>query len=179
MLKTPQTTCPCESHKTLLGKPCCEEIIAGARKAQSATELLRARYTAFATCAMAFITATTHLRVREEFDEAANRKWAESSTFTRLEILETVPDGEFADYVTFEAHFTRNNQRDIHHERARFECLDGEWFFVSSEILKPQTIQYDAAKPGRNQPCPCGSGRKYKKCCARTLREIMHVTETH
>ena len=22
-----------------------------------------------------------------------------------------------------------------------------------------------AAKPGRNDPCPCGSGRKYKLCC--------------
>ncbi|MCG8482885.1 MAG: SEC-C domain-containing protein, partial [Clostridia bacterium] len=20
-------------------------------------------------------------------------------------------------------------------------------------------------KPGRNEPCPCGSGKKYKKCC--------------
>jgi preprotein translocase subunit SecA len=24
-----------------------------------------------------------------------------------------------------------------------------------------------AAKIGRNQPCPCGSGKKYKKCCGR------------
>ncbi|WP_420410429.1 SEC-C metal-binding domain-containing protein [Hoeflea sp.] len=22
-------------------------------------------------------------------------------------------------------------------------------------------------KPGRNDPCPCGSGRKYKACCGR------------
>jgi SEC-C motif-containing protein len=26
-----------------------------------------------------------------------------------------------------------------------------------------------AAKVGRNDPCPCGSGRKYKQCCLRTL----------
>ena len=25
--------------------------------------------------------------------------------------------------------------------------------------------QVKAAKPGRNDPCPCGSGQKYKKCC--------------
>jgi len=24
-------------------------------------------------------------------------------------------------------------------------------------------------KPGRNDPCPCGSGQKYKKCCGRTI----------
>ncbi len=28
-----------------------------------------------------------------------------------------------------------------------------------------QTIKRDAAKVGRNDPCPCGSGKKYKKCC--------------
>ena len=26
-----------------------------------------------------------------------------------------------------------------------------------------------AAKPGRNDPCPCGSGRKYKKCCGASV----------
>ncbi len=25
-------------------------------------------------------------------------------------------------------------------------------------------------KPGRNEPCPCGSGKKYKKCCLHTLK---------
>jgi len=24
-----------------------------------------------------------------------------------------------------------------------------------------------SASPGRNDPCPCGSGKKYKKCCGR------------
>jgi len=28
----------------------------------------------------------------------------------------------------------------------------------------PQTIVSDK-KVGRNEPCPCGSGKKYKKCC--------------
>ncbi len=27
-------------------------------------------------------------------------------------------------------------------------------------------VRRAAAKVGRNEPCPCGSGRKYKKCCA-------------
>jgi preprotein translocase subunit SecA len=27
------------------------------------------------------------------------------------------------------------------------------------------TIKRDGAKVGRNDPCPCGSGKKYKKCC--------------
>ena len=30
--------------------------------------------------------------------------------------------------------------------------------------VKPQPKKSDK-KPGRNDPCPCGSGKKYKKCC--------------
>ena len=29
-----------------------------------------------------------------------------------------------------------------------------------------------AAKVGRNDPCPCGSGRKYKQCCARKQAQM-------
>ena len=30
----------------------------------------------------------------------------------------------------------------------------------------PATIRYSGPRVGRNDPCPCGSGKKYKKCCA-------------
>lgn len=33
------------------------------------------------------------------------------------------------------------------------------------EQKKSQTIVREGAKVGRNDPCPCGSGRKYKQCC--------------
>jgi preprotein translocase subunit SecA len=32
---------------------------------------------------------------------------------------------------------------------------------------KPSTVKREAPKVGRNDPCPCGSGKKYKKCCGR------------
>jgi preprotein translocase subunit SecA len=31
----------------------------------------------------------------------------------------------------------------------------------------PKTVRRDGEKVGRNAPCPCGSGKKYKKCCGR------------
>ena len=36
---------------------------------------------------------------------------------------------------------------------------------ASEERGRPQTVVRDAPKVGRNDPCPCGSGKKYKKCC--------------
>jgi len=37
----------------------------------------------------------------------------------------------------------------------------------AGEMTKVETIRRDLPKVGRNDPCPCGSGRKYKKCCGK------------
>ncbi|MFZ1980421.1 MAG: preprotein translocase subunit SecA, partial [Smithella sp.] len=33
------------------------------------------------------------------------------------------------------------------------------------DVPEAKTIKHEGAKTGRNDPCPCGSGKKYKKCC--------------
>ncbi len=38
---------------------------------------------------------------------------------------------------------------------------------LSDDIIKPETYKRNEKKVGRNDPCPCGSGKKYKKCCGR------------
>ena len=39
---------------------------------------------------------------------------------------------------------------------------------VPERESKPETVRRDAPKVGRNDPCPCGSGKKYKNCCGRS-----------
>jgi uncharacterized protein YecA (UPF0149 family) len=36
---------------------------------------------------------------------------------------------------------------------------------TSAYVQQPVPPRYQVAKVGRNDPCPCGSGRKYKFCC--------------
>ena len=38
---------------------------------------------------------------------------------------------------------------------------------TSESEVKPRPVVRDHPKVGRNDPCPCGSGKKYKKCCGR------------
>ncbi|MFK0572927.1 DUF1186 domain-containing protein [Endozoicomonas sp.] len=38
---------------------------------------------------------------------------------------------------------------------------DDDYFHISAPVIN------QAAKVGRNEPCPCGSGKKFKKCCGR------------
>jgi len=54
--------------------------------------------------------------------------------------------------------FTANIQRKKDRELAELQFVGGE----STAAPKPKLA---AKKAGRNDPCPCGSGKKYKKCC--------------
>lgn len=36
---------------------------------------------------------------------------------------------------------------------------------ISTEVVRPPSTKRDEVLPGRNEPCPCGSGKKFKKCC--------------
>lgn len=56
--------------------------------------------------------------------------------------------------------FTRNIQRKKEKELADLQFVGGDGGAASAS---KQVIR--GAKVGRNDPCPCGSGKKYKKCC--------------
>jgi SEC-C motif domain protein len=158
--------CPCGSNR--LYSECCEPFHKGAQ-ALSAEQVMRARYAAYAKMELDYIFETTHPECRKDYDANSTRTWAEQSAWDRLEILETIaggPDDENGE-VEFRAHFADAMGRTcIHHERALFEKYDGRWYFKDGIYVKPQTIKRETPKIGRNEPCPCGSGKKFKKCCA-------------
>src|SRR5262245_35237778 len=154
--------CPCGSG--ILFSECCEPIIKGTRESETAEELMRARYSAFVTHAIDFIVASTHSRTRKEIDLSFIREWSETSTWRGLEILETKEVNDNKAYVSFEAQFTQGGEDHRHRERSLFERENGQWRFVTGDELKNPTVRYETPPPVRNDPCPCGSGKKYKKC---------------
>jgi SEC-C motif-containing protein len=155
-------TCPCGSGA--LFSNCCEPIIKGTRESETAEELMRARYSAFVTHGIDFIVASTHSRTRKEIDLDYIREWSETSTWHGLQILDTRIVNDNKAYISFEARFTQRGEEQNHREKSLFEREDGEWRFVTGDELKNPTVRYEAPRPGRNDPCPCGSGKKYKKC---------------
>ena len=63
--------CPCSSGKTF--GECCGPVLAGERKAATAAELMRARYSAYAVCDVDFLFRSSGPEVRGEFDEKSAR----------------------------------------------------------------------------------------------------------
>lgn len=158
------TNCPCGSNKSF--DECCEPIIKGIANAPTAEALMRARYSAYATASIDFIQKSMHPNTRDEFDRESARKWAEESQWHGLEILNTGGGGEqdTEGTVEFVATYSQKDEVVSHHELSAFSKEEGVWTFLDGRVLN-QPFRRDQPKIGRNDLCPCGSGKKFKKCC--------------
>jgi SEC-C motif-containing protein len=158
--------CPCGTGAEL--EACCEPIIAGQRAAATAEALMRSRYSAYALERTEYLLESHDPQARADFDREATQKWAEQTEWLSLEILNTKAGGEHDDRgeVEFVARFRDDRGRELsHHERSTFVRRDGRWYFEDGELQRSPPVTRSAPKVGRNDPCPCGSGKKYKKCC--------------
>ena len=157
--------CPCGSTKTY--SDCCEPIIKGTLPAETAEQLMRARYSAYTKTEMDFVFNSTDPANREGYDHDGTRAWAENSEWLGLQIIGTTKGekGDTTGEVEFIARFKENGTLREHHENAVFKHKEGTWYFNDGMMVKPKPII--ATKVGRNDPCTCGSGLKYKKCCGK------------
>ena len=147
-----------ESYET-----CCQPYHSGAAYAPTPEALMRSRYSAYTAEAIDYLGETHHPRKREEFDEASALAWARDSEWLGLEIVLTEDAGDDEGYVEFKARYTRDGTTITHHERSRFVKIDGRWYYDDGRMLA-EPVKRAGPKVGRNDPCPCGSGKKYKKC---------------
>lgn len=145
--------CPCGS-----GRPyevCCEPLIRGEAQATTPEELLRSRYSAFALNEVDYVLAT-----QIEQDRQAVEGWSSTAKFTALRILRQ-DVGEEQAVIDFEADYESKGEKHLHKERSLFKLMEGRWLFTKGGGVPAVA----AVKIGRNDPCSCGSGKKYKKCC--------------
>lgn len=157
--------CPCKSGKSF--GDCCSEIISGGRRAESAEALMRARYTSYVTGDIGFLKTSAVKEIRDQFDEEASKAWSQAARWHGLEIVKTEGGGEKDDrgVVEFRALYTANGEFCNHHEVSTFVREKDGWKFEDGELVGETPVMREEPKTGRNDPCPCGSGRKYKKCC--------------
>ena len=162
-----EDTCPCKSGKAF--GDCCGPIIAGTVKAETAEALMRARYSSYVTGDVGFLRTSAIKEVQETFDEAASKAWSEAAEWHGLEIIRTEA-GQKDDktgVVEFRALYSANGEFCNHHEVSQFVREKDGWRFSDGELVGESPIVREEPKIGRNDPCPCGSGKKYKKCCGK------------
>ncbi len=163
-MTTPATSCPCGSGAE--ERACCAPILAGA-PAPTAVALMRSRYTAYVRGAIEHVIATHDEKNRADVDVAATTRWSRDTAWHGLEIVATERGGVDDDtgIVEFIARGITRGTPFAQRERSQFRRVDGRWYYVGGDA---RSVPASApAKPGRNDPCPCGSGQKYKRCHGR------------
>ncbi|MCU7880737.1 MAG: SEC-C domain-containing protein [Candidatus Thiodiazotropha sp. (ex Lucinoma aequizonata)] len=157
--------CYCGSCVTY--ENCCEPILDGTTKAMTAEVLMRARYSAFAAHKAEFLHQSLHPDYRHDHDIEATRRWSENAQWMNLQVVElkggTETDEEGS--VEFIATYKEKGVVRPHHEISRFLKQDGDLYFVDGQLVPPKPEMRKQPKVRRNEPCPCGSGKKFKKCC--------------
>ena len=157
--------CPCGSGKTYAD--CCGAYIDGRARPPTAEALMRSRYSAYVMKEIDYLVRTT--APAERTDGSGSREWAEKADWQGFELIRTEGgrEDDRAGTVEFVARYTMDGVEHQHHEISRFRKIEGRWYFQRGKVVGPPPIVNTEKKPEPNDPCPCGSGRKYKKCCGR------------
>lgn len=151
--KSDMNTCPCGS--TQFFSDCCEPYLLGLNKPAQPEQLMRSRYSAYSLANIEYIQKTMQKKAAQQYDAASAREWAKSVTWLGLTVIDASTPHNNTGTVTFFARFCENHINRFIYEKSIFEKIDGDWFYTDGNTPKLM----------RNDPCPCGSQKKAKRCC--------------
>ena len=156
-------TSPCPCGSSLLLGQCCGPYLAGHAAPPTAEALMRSRYAAFQLRNAEYVKDTWDPVNRPKqlsFDQ-------DERTWSSLEIVNAIGGGEQDErgVVEFKAKYELGEDTYLLHEVSRFSRHGGRWGYLDGTFAYHGKIAHQG-KILKNAPCPCGSGKKYKKCCA-------------
>jgi len=152
------SACPCQSGEAF--SDCCAPYISGEQLPKTASLLMRSRYTAYVLANINYLQETTLPSMRARYDFASLKQWAEDSEWLSLDVHSEDTEGDAA-RVCFTARYRQKGDIFNHSEDSQFIREQNRWFFSQGKDYTPPATK----NLGRNDPCNCGSGKKFKKCC--------------
>lgn len=146
----PMGSCPCGNSEAY--SACCQPYHEG-KPAPTPEHLMRSRYCAFALKLTDYLQATWHSSTRPQtLDLTGSPRWA---SLRVLSASESGSEGR----VHFRAIYRADRGWGYLEEESTFVREGGHWYYIGGDTTEGML------KPGRNEPCPCGSGKKHKVCC--------------
>jgi SEC-C motif domain protein len=138
-------------------------LLAGQRSAATAEELMRSRFTAHVAKDFPYLHRTYAPTAKLPFKPESDPS---TLAWSRL-VIHTHEPGPNPDtaFVDFTAFHVESGREFPAQEKSEFHRIDGRWLYARTVRSGPAPIKSSAPKVGRNDPCPCGSGKKYKHCC--------------
>lgn len=156
MTSLTQNLCLCNSK--LSYADCCEKLHASSAQATTPEQLMRSRYVAYALKNAKYVYQTYAKEKQPENPIKEIADFANSCRFSNLDVIAAEHNDKTGVVEFCVSYFYQNLYCQLH-EKSRFVKEDGLWRYLDGDIFPTTDI-----KVGRNDECPCGSGKKYKKC---------------
>lgn len=167
--------CPCGSNISF--QQCCCLLINQETCAQSPEQLMRSRYSAYATEAADYIYQTYAQASRALQSITDISAWAKETKWLKLTINAASDYTELNDQnavnadnkeqhlptVCFSAYYQHHGEYFLMKETSRFVVEKGQWRYLDGEVSNNEAL----IAPKRNQACFCDSNKKFKQCCGR------------
>ena len=153
--------CPCGSSKNY--NQCCEPFITAIKLPHTPEELMRSRYSAYTRANIDYIANTMKAPANLDFNPVEAKSWAAEVKWLKLEVVAATQD-ENEGTVEFIAQYSHEGKKYVLHEVSLFRRDDNQWYYVDGNGPESKPITR-TTKIARNDPCSCGSQKKYKKCC--------------
>ncbi len=125
----------CSCNSNLEFSVCCEPLLKSKKKAETAEQLMRSRYSAYVNADINYILNTHHKSTRPTKDRKNILNWTKSVQWVKLEIIKTEKgmQNDNVGYVEFKAFFMEKGKLECIHENSRFIKENGLWFYISGE----------------------------------------------
>ncbi|MFD2166894.1 YchJ family protein [Thalassotalea euphylliae] len=152
--------CPCCSGNAY--QNCCLPFISGDSVPDTPEQLMRSRFSAYASAEAKYIIDTYSIEQRAAHTLDDISAWAEENKWIKL-IIHSTDYLSAPSTVEFSAFYINQGNLIEMRECSNFVKQQGSWRYQDGDIIKHDIIQ----KLARNDVCPCNSGKKYKKCCGK------------
>ncbi len=143
---------------------CCQPFHQHIKKPSTAKTLMCSRFTAYAMHNSDYLFETWVKAKRPKEINFSKDK----AEWTKLEIINTKKgcDKDSKGIVEFKAYYLLDGEEHVMHEISRFEKQSGRWLYLDGLVNSVSKIG-QTENQGRNAPCSCGSGKKFKRCCGK------------
>ena len=155
--------CYCCSNK--LFSQCCQPFVEGMHLPQTAEQLMRSRFTAYAIHRYDYVLNTYSREKRSKLSASQLEESAAGAVWFALSVMpsQTVSLDNESDMVEFTAYYFEGKSLFQLHETSSFIKEEGSWRYHDGVLAD----DCGKVKYGRNLPCLCNSGKKFKQCCGK------------
>jgi SEC-C motif-containing protein len=158
--------CYCGSSQTF--EQCCHKVISGVNKASSPGQLMRSRCSAYTIKNAQYLFDTTAKAQQTEQLLGEISQWANQTTWLKL-VVHHAAENKSVDFdnkhpptVNFSAWYLHDKKYYQMTELSSFVIENEQWKYSTGESLTHNELPL----PKRNGSCPCGSNKKFKRCCS-------------